>query len=146
MQLGKGSVPFAKVANFILVVSVVKLDLELTALVARSASATHQRVNWGLFLLLAQGGVVGVAHWHDEVVHEALGNLLTVRVFEEGLLRIVIVVVTVFSTDAVFDSEESESVVVHSACSCFLLSVLESIVRDDSHGVDLEGEVFLQVG
>jgi hypothetical protein len=72
LQLGKGSIAFAQVLDFVLPVKWITLNEKLTSLVV--VAATHHWVHG--WLIFAGIRVVRIVHWDNEVIHFLLQNLL----------------------------------------------------------------------
>lgn len=109
LKLGKSTVSFSQIFDFILSIQRITLDEELTPLMV--VSSAHHRVDWRH--ILAGLRVVWVVHRNDEIVHLFLEHLLASGILDitSGCPSAVVGwVLLIISLGSIFDSEVSEAI------------------------------------
>jgi hypothetical protein len=150
LQLGKGSIAFAQVLDFVLPVKWITLDEKLATLVV-VAAAHHGIHGW---LIFAGIWVVRIVHWDNEVIHFLLENLLASCILDvssggpSSIVRLFFVFITLGS---VLNTEIGKSIKLLSPWSVFVsyerltVKIVVLLLRENSHWVQKKSKVFFEV-
>lgn len=152
LELGEGTVTFAQVADFVNFGKCVKHYVKLTTLV--TVTTAHHWVDRRLLLLFTCIlRIVWVVHWNNEIIHILLSYLLTsVCIFNiaPSCSCSIVFLFFLIVLGSILHSEVSIAIIFISPWAIVstkaLGCILAKILWDNSHGVDKQGEILLQMG
>lgn len=124
LKLGKCSISFSKISNFILSLEWIELNIKLSSLVV--IATAHHWVDWWLLDVFAHIRIIRVVHWNNEIIHLLLQQLLTRCVFDitssgtMSIFRAFLIIFIVFG--AIFDPKVAVSIEFLSSGAIFVIA------------------------
>lgn len=147
LQLGKCSIPFSKISNFVLTIQQVKLNIKLPSLMI--IAAAHHWIN-RRWLLLAGIGVVRIVAGNDEIVHLFLEDLLASPILDiasSGTCAVLAADIVLLVLDTILNAKVRVAVEFLTTWTIFIACSIEylALLWHNTHWINHHCEVFFEV-